>query len=90
MALSKKQFDFTIRGRVLAVNTAGTLSLANLQVVVDSVALEGIEYDLTTPVLNGDVSYNTLVKNYTTATTAPLADVMDDVLSMIGTLKAIV
>lgn len=94
MPISKKQFEFVIRGRVVAVNSAGSLTLANLQTIVEGFSLNGVEYDLTTPstVGTGDeaVTFNTVVADRTTpANTSVLTDVTDAVEVIIGDLKTI-
>lgn len=95
MPIAKKQFDFAVRGRVVAIDPNAALSLANLQVVIEGFSLEGSEYDLTTPNTVGTgnevVSFPTLVADRVTpATTAPLAATATAVKAAIGTLKAIV
>lgn len=95
MPIAKKQFDFAVRGRVVAIDPTAPLSLANLQVVVEGFSLEGSEYDLTTPAVAGvgdeAVSYPTLVADRVTpATTAALAATATAVKAAIGTLKGIV
>lgn len=92
--IAKKQFDFAVRGRVCAIDPTAALSLANLQVVVEGFALDGVEYDLTTPstvgVGNEVISFPTLVADRVTpATTAALAATATAVKAAIGTLKAI-
>lgn len=94
MTISKKQFDFTIRGRIVAIDSTAALALANLQPVLDAFVLEGIEYDLTTPasvgVGNEAVSYPTLVADLVVpATTAAVGTLAGDVLTAVGTLKGI-
>ena len=93
--IAKKQFDFAVRGRVCAIDPTAALTLANLQVVIEGFALEGSEYDLTTPATVGAgneiVSYPTLIADRATpATTAPLAATATAVKAAIGTLKGIV
>ena len=94
MPIAKKQFDFRVRGRVVAINPALPLTLANLQVVVDAFSLDGSEYDLNTPGTVGagseTISFPTLVADRVTpATTAPIAATATAIKAAIGVLKAI-
>ena len=94
MPISKKQFEFAVRGRVVAINSTAALTLANLQVVVEGFALDGTEYDLmlfaTVGTGNEHVTYPTIVADRVTpATTAALAATATAVKAAIGTLKAI-
>jgi hypothetical protein len=94
MPIAKKQFDFRVRGRVVAIDPTAPLSLANLQVVVDAFSLDGSEYDLTTPNTVGAgnevISFPTLVADRVTpATTASVAATAAAIKAAIGTLKAI-
>lgn len=95
MTISKKQFEFHVRGRVVAIDTTAALALANLQVIVEGFTLEGIEYDLTTPATAGVgnelVSFPTLVAdNVTPANTAALAATAIAIKAAIGAMKAII
>ena len=95
MTISKKQFDFIVRGRVVAIDPAAALSLANLQVVLDVFSLEGVEYDLKTPASVGAgaeaISYPTQVADTVTpANVASVAATAAAVKAVIGTLKTIV
>jgi hypothetical protein len=94
MTISKKQFDFAVRGRVCAIDPTAALILANLQVVIEGFSLEGVEYDLTTPSTVGAgneiISFPTLVAdNITPTTTAALAATATAVKAAIGTLKGL-
>lgn len=94
MTIAKKQFDFAVRGRVCAINPAGSLTLANLQMVIEGFALDGVEYDLTTYSTAGSgdeaISFPTLVADRVTpATTTALADTADAIKVAIGELKDI-
>lgn len=94
MTIAKKQFDFAVRGRVCAINPAGSLTLANLQMVIEGFALDGVEYDLTTNSTAGSgdevISFPTLVADrITPATTAALSGTAAAIKTAIGTLKGI-
>lgn len=94
MPISKKQFDFVIRGRVNAINSAGALSLANLQVVLEGFALAGVEYDLTTNSTAGTgdetVTFPTvIVDNATPSNTTTVAATAAAIKAAIGALKGI-
>ena len=95
MTVAKKQFEFVIRGRVLALDTAGVKAIANLQTIIDAVVVEGIEYDLTTPsglvgAAGQQFTYPTLVADYPDGSpTAALAATMAAAQALITTMKAI-
>jgi hypothetical protein len=94
MAIAKKQFDFAVRGRVVAINSAGALALSNLQVVIEGFALEGVEYDLTTNSTAGSgdelVTFPTvIVDNLTPANTTTVAATAAAIKAAIGALKTI-
>lgn len=95
MTIAKKQFEFVIRGRVLALDSAGALAAANLQPVIDGVVLSGVEYDLNTPsALTGapgeQFTYPTLVADLDQApTNVALAGTMAAVKTLVTTLKGI-
>lgn len=92
--IAKKQFDFAVRGRVCAIDPTSSLTLANLQVVLEGFSLEGVEYDLKTFSTAGagdeTISFPTVVAdNVTPATTASVAATAAAIKAVIGTLKGI-
>lgn len=94
MTISKKQFDFTVRGRVMAIDSTAALAPANLQAILDAVSIAGVEYDLTTPATAGvgaeAFTYPTIVADTVTpAQTATLAATTTAIKAIVLALKNI-